>query len=185
MKKAQMFYAINEWTNSEHYVRKNGLKPYKTHVWDPSGSQPITIVDQYIRDGQIYDVLEGDRCYSGFMVTLARLPLPDHEELLDLALRTPHEEERGGALGILLKNYPEEFLKYLALVNKEEIVPVSRQKEIGRIAAYVLDDIKPHTNVGGMDEIFYLCRILKCKYYKPTVWERIWHKSSGEAGEYM
>jgi hypothetical protein len=173
VKKAQIFYALNEWTNSEQYLKKNGLKPYKIHTWKPSGSQPITIVDQYIRDGHIYDVLESDQCYSGFMVTIARLPLPEYEELLNLALCSPHEEERGGALGIILKNHPKEFLRYLATANQEDILLESSQKEIGRIAAFVFDCIKPYTSASTMDEIYDLCGKLKHKYYRPTVWERI------------
>ena len=61
----------------------------------------------------------------------------------------------------------------MATANQEDILLESSQKEIGRIAAFVFDCIKPYTSASTMDEIYDLCGKLKHKYYRPTVWERI------------
>lgn len=112
MRKPLSFYVISERTDHVKYCKRKGLIPYK-FIDKSLDGQILNYVTQYVYKGYIYNALGYDQCYSGYMLTLMRLPQLSYEELLNTALRSRKYAERAGATGMILKDYPKEFEKFL------------------------------------------------------------------------
>ena len=74
----------------------------------------ITFLDvqKYYTNEYVYRVLQSSECYSGYPITLMREPQLSYGDLINVLLRTKKHDERLGALGILLKQYPDSFKKF-------------------------------------------------------------------------
>ena len=73
MFKPRLFYAIGEYVDDIAYCKRKGFKPHKKVIKQLDG-MPIDVVTQYQKGEYIYEVLACDQCYSGYMLTLMRLP---------------------------------------------------------------------------------------------------------------
>ncbi len=155
MSKPLLFYTVDEKTDVEKFCKRRGLKPHIFEIKELDGVR-YSVVDKYIKDGYIYDVLNYDeRCYSGYMVTLMRLPKLSFEELLNTALSSKSFQERAGAIGILLKDYPKEFERFLSDFNKN--IGKGRQlKQIKRLAGFITDNRSHYSDELG--KIVALCK---------------------------
>lgn len=149
-----LFYVIDEHTDDIKYCKKKGMKPYNVI----NGKYT-----QYEYKGYIYDVLECGECYSGYMVTLMRLPELSFNELLNVALGSKYYEERFGALGIILKDYNIQFEKYLQLLSDDAIY--QSRKNIQRMVDRVLDLHQWTSYVCDMHSIMNECEGVKNKIY--------------------
>jgi hypothetical protein len=168
MLKPLLFYVIDEHMDEIKYCKKRGLLPYKfkdrvCYCSDPLiGNQNIKSVIQYTYKGYTYDALDGSQCYSGYMVTLMRLPKPQYEELLKTALTSKKNEERAGSIGMILKDYPSEFEKYLLAVKNMDFNALEDKKGIKRIVDFINDFIRQNSSyVWPLEKILSLCEELK------------------------
>ena len=160
MSKALLFYGISEFTNEERFCKKRGLKPYETEI-KILDDEPLEWIVRYVKDGFIYDVMECDQCYSGFMITLVRLPHLSFEELLSTALITKNFDERAGAIGMILKKYPSEFEKYLVSIKERINSDLPNKKRIIRIIKLINNFIVENTSyVWHLERILDLCKKL-------------------------
>lgn len=121
-----LFYVINEHTDDIKYCEKKHMKPYNV----VNGS-----IMQYEYKGYIYDILEQGECYSGYMVTLMRLPKLSFGDLLNVALESKNYEERIGAIGVILKDYQSEFEQYLLSLSDDMIY--TNKKNIKRLVSFI------------------------------------------------
>ena len=104
-KKPKLFYLLDEHTDSSRFCERLGMVPCE---FTSQG-----LVTKYKWGEYVYSAFEGMDCYSGFAVTLMREPVLPFMELLHVALTSRREEDRIGALGVILKRYPDEFKCYL------------------------------------------------------------------------
>lgn len=164
MFKALRFYVIDEITDVNKYCKHKGFKPYNS-VMKTLDGKPFEVVTQYTKSGYIYDVLNWDECYSGYMVTLAQRPQLSFKELVGIALTSKNAGERAGAIGILLKNHVDEFEKYLSDANENDCKDKTAQKEITRMATFIYDFVWPSTSyVEDLERIMLLCEKLKSRH---------------------
>ena len=170
MGKPLLFYVIDEHTDEIKYCKKNGLLPYKfedkvCYCSDPSiDNQIIKKVIQYAYKDYIYDALDLSQCYSGYVVTLMRLPKLSYEELLETALTSKKNEERAGSIGMILKDYPFEFEKYLLSVKNMDFNALEEKKDIKRVVDFINDFIRQNTSyVWSLEKILSLCEELKLR----------------------
>jgi len=168
--KPLLFYVIDEHTDEIKYCKKIGLLPYKfedkiCYSSDPTiGNQTIKTVIQYTYKDYIYDALELSQCYSGYVVTLMRLPKLSYEVLLNTALTSTEYDERVGAVGIILKDYPNEFERYLSSIKNMDSINLSEKNKIKRMVTLINDFIKNSTSyVWHLERILSLCEELKLK----------------------
>lgn len=160
MLKPLLFYTIDEHTDVEQYCKRKGFKEYK-QITKTLDGKPFPVVTQYVKHGYIYDVLGYDGCYSGYMVTLARLPQLSCSDLLSVALASKSKEERAGATGMLLKEYPKEFATYLSDVCKKTILDKREKKHIIRLAKFIIDFVWANTSyVDDLECVLSLCQKL-------------------------
>ncbi len=152
-KKPKLFYILDEHMDSSRFCERLGMVPCE---FTSQG-----LVTKYKLGEYVYSALEGADCYSGFAVTLVLEPLPCFDELLRIALVSKREDDRFGALGMLLKRYPNEFTQYLGslLCNRTEYGKMQR-----RMLRCVNESIKENSYFARKEfpEIFELCeKILK------------------------
>ena len=165
MKKTLYFYVMDERTDNIKYCKARGLTPYRfKRLKCEIDGKVIKSVTQYTKNGYVYDVLEGDQCYTrGYMVTLMRLPKLSYEELLNVALHSKHLEERIGATGIILKDHSNEFEKTLISMNNSAVADLENKKNAKRMAAYVYGLIDGSHYVMQLESIRDLCKELELK----------------------
>lgn len=165
VKKPLHFYVIDERTDNIKYCKSKGLIPYKfKELKCELDDNAIKTVAQYTGNGYVYDVLEGDQCYTnGHMVTLMRLPKLSYEELLNDALNSKYSEERIGATGIILKEYPKEFEQTLISIAGSAPVSLKNKKSIKRMARYVYELINNSCYVRQLENIRKLCKELELR----------------------
>lgn len=165
MKKPLHFYVIDERTDNIKYCKSRGLIPYKfKELKCDLDDHVIETVTQYTKNGYVYDVLEGDQCYTrGHMVTLMRLPKLSYEELLNDALNSKHLEERIGATGIILKYYLKNFEKTLISMNNSQIIHLENKKNAKRMAVYVYGLIDGSCYIRKLENIRDLCKELELR----------------------
>lgn len=164
MSKPLLFYMIEEHKYNVKHCKKEGFKPYK--IENKSIDQyHFEQVVQYIKDDYIYEVLEGNQCFtSDNMIVLMRLPKLSYEELINTALYSKELDERIGAVGIILKDYPKEFERYLLLIkcNNDDL---PEEKEIKRMVILINDLISKNTSyVWPLKKILSLCEELIQKF---------------------
>jgi len=158
MSKALFFYTIGEFQDEEKYCKRKGLKPCK-YTQRTLNGQPFDVVaTQYTKDGYIYDVFEWDQCYSGSMLTLVRLPRLSYEELLDVALTSKYLDERAGAIGTILKEYPNEFEHYLLKISEMNIAVLPEKRKIKRMITFINSTVKPYGGSNNRERIISLCK---------------------------
>lgn len=162
MKKSLHFYVIDERTDNIEYCRSRGLIPYKfKELKCALDDNVIKTVVQYAGNGYVYDVLEGDRCYTKeYMVTLMRLPKLSYAELLNDALYSEYSEERTGATGIILKEHPKEFEKTLISITNSATVSLANKRSVKRMARYVYELINDSCYVRQLENIRDICKEL-------------------------
>lgn len=162
MKKSLHFYVIDERTDNIEYCRSRGLIPYKfKELKCALDDNVIKTVVQYAGNGYVYDVLEGDQCYTKeYMVTLMRLPKLSYGELLNDALYSKYSEERIGATGIILKEYPKEFEKTLISITNSATVSLANKRGVRRMARYVYELINDSCYVSQLENIRDICKEL-------------------------
>lgn len=155
-----LFYVIDEHTDDVKYSKKKGMVPYKLEN-KTLDNQIYKSVIQYSYKDYIYDVLEANQCYSGYMVTLMRLPKLSYKELLGTALTSKKYEERAGAIGIILKDYPIEFERYLSSIKNMDFNNLTEKSSIKRMAKMINDFIRENTSyVWPLEKILSLCEDL-------------------------
>ena len=163
MRKALLFYTVDERTDIYGYCKKRGVKPYKFESKVLDGC-PFEQAIQYTKYDFVYDVLEYDQCYSGYMVILMRLPKLSYEELLNVALTSKHPEERAGAIGVILKEHPMQFENYLSALSEASTTTLHRNKHIKRMIAFINNFIKVNTSyILHLDKILLLCEKIYCQ----------------------
>ena len=119
----KLFYLISERWDEQKYCQRRGLLPYiYEEVEIPSANMTYTKVYKYKSKNYVYTCLQAAECYSGFCVTLMREPEPSCEELISIAQKSKSEDEKLGALGILVKKYPEDLKKYLSECPDKKII---------------------------------------------------------------
>lgn len=161
MFKPRLFYVIGEYVDDIEYCKRKGFKPHQKVIKQLDG-MPLDVVTQYQKREYIYEVLTCEQCYSGYMLTLMRLPKLSYEELVKVALISRIQDERAGAIGILLKNYPNQFKQYLLKVCNNYPEDKRERKQIKRMANYICDFVYRYTSyVQDMEDIFLLCSRLK------------------------
>ena len=165
MKKALHFYVINERTDNIKYCKSRGLIPYKFKgLRCELDNVVIETVIQYTKNGYIYDVLEGERCYTkGYMTTLMRLPKLSYKELLNTAMCSKYSEERIGAIGIILKDYSKEFEDTLKSMNASAIIGWKNKKNTKRMVKYVYSLIDETHYIVQLENIRDICKDLKLR----------------------
>ena len=165
VKKSLHFYVIDERTDNIKYCRSKGLIPYKfKELKCEPDNNAIKAVAQYTGNGYVYDVLEGDQCYTnGYMVTLMRLPKLSYEELLNDALNSKYSEERIGATGIILKEHPKEFEQTLISITNSATVSLANKRSVKRMARYVYELINNSCYVRQLENIWKLCKELELR----------------------
>ncbi len=157
MGKPLLFYTIDEQTDVRKYCEKKGLKPYK-NINKILDNCLLEHTVQYIKDGFVYDVLECDQCYSGYMITLMRLPKMPYEELLNVALSSKSSDERAGAIGVILKDHPIQFENYLLKLSKSNPNTMYEKKKIKRMISFINNFVKDNTSyVWCRDRVLTLC----------------------------
>ena len=163
-----LFYVVDEHTDIIKYCKKKGMAPNKTedkicHCSDPSiGNQIIKSVIQYAYKGYLYDVLDVSQCYSGYEVTLMRLPKLSYEELLETALTSKHFEERAGSIGMILKDYPAAFERFLLSVQIKKHNALEGKEGINRLADFIIDFIwQNNSYVWPLKKILLLCEKIR------------------------
>ena len=156
MSKPLSFYTINDITSVDKFCKKKGLKPHKTETKMLDGV-PFEKTVQYSVKNVIYDVLECDQCYSGYMTTLMRQPKLPYEELLQMALYSKYSDEREGAIGIILKDYSVEFEKHLSTI-AEETTGLPMKKEEIQLLTLINTFIRNNTSyVWQLKKILCFC----------------------------
>lgn len=163
MKQPLHFYVIDERKDIIKYCKSRGLIPYKfKELKCDLDDHVIETVTQYTKNGYVYDVLEGDQCYTrGHMVTLMRLPKLSYEELLNDALNSKYLEERIGATGIILKDYLKDFEKTLISMNHSQTIHL--EKNAKRMAVYVYGLIDGSCYIRELENIRDLCKELELR----------------------
>ena len=167
MRKPLLFYVIDERTDEIEFCKRRGLLPYKyedriCYCSDSSiENQIIKTVVQYEYKGYIYDVLENSQCYSGYMLTLMRLPKQRYEELLKTALTSKENDEMAGSIGMILKDHPLEFEGYLYAVKNMDLNDLASRKSIKRVATFISGFVKQNiSNVRSLERILSICEEL-------------------------
>ena len=150
--KPLLFYVIDEHTDDIKYCKKKHMKPYNV----VNGN-----IMQYEYKGYIYDILEQGECYSGYMVTLMRLPKLHFDDLINVALESKNYQERIGAIGVILKDYRSEFEQYLLSLSDDVIY--NKKKNIKRLVDYIciLPDYTSY--VWDLSVILSQCEKIKSK----------------------
>lgn len=117
-----LFYLIDEHEDNIAFCKRKKLKPliYKEIVV-PDTDIDFLNVQKYYTPKYVYRVLQSSECYSGYPITLMREPQLSYEDLINVLLRTKKRDEKLGALGILLKQYPENFKQFFHS-NKDEFL---------------------------------------------------------------
>lgn len=161
MKKPKLFFGITEDMNDIKCCKSIGMKPCK-FVYKTLDGIPFRCTIQYSYKGFTYYVLEENQCYSGFMVTLMRLPQLSYFELLETALTSRSFDERAGAIGIILKDYSTEFEKYLLNIKNTDLSVLKDKKSIKKLVKLINEFIIPHTSyVDKLENIVSLCEFLQ------------------------
>lgn len=164
MGKSELFYAVGEYIDDAKYCKSKGLRPHKTIMKSFEG-KPFSVVVEYAKGDNIYVSLTESKCYSGYTVTLMRLPELPFEELLSVALTAKRIEDRAGALGMILKKHEVAFEKYLLTVKQNENLDSVQKKQIALVTTFVYDNIRENTSyIWDMEKILSLCDELKTKY---------------------
>jgi len=162
MSKPRLFYTIGEHTDISYYCKRKGLIPKKFEIKELDG-RPFKSVSQYVKGNFKYEVLEADQCYSGYMVTLVRLPRLSYEDLLKVALTSRYSDERAGAIGTILKDYTYQFQQHLMMLAQMDINALSHKKYVRRMLAFIKDLKKYTSYVWQLDEILLLCEKIYAK----------------------
>lgn len=165
MNKPLLFYIIHEFTDIETYCKRKGLIPYKYKEMSTGieGDPVIKIAVQYIKEGYIYDVLEEEQCRSECMAVLMRLPKLTYEKLLSVALNSKYSDERIGSIGIILKDYPNEFEQFLTSMLDADTADLQNKKNIKRISKYVYNLINESYLIRDLENMRDLCEKLRIK----------------------
>lgn len=104
------FYKIknkekNFYIYDEHdYPKKEWIKLGGRILTDSKGNE------RYFFNGVEYKYLNCHEIYSGWCITLVRLPELSYEKLFELLRCTKYESELSGTLGLLLKKYEKRFI---------------------------------------------------------------------------
>lgn len=165
MEKPLHFYVIDERTDNIKYSKSRGLMPYKFKELrcELDDSETKTVI-QYTKNGYIYDVLEGDQCYTrGYMTILMRLPKLSYEELLNDALHSKHFDERIGATGIILKDHSKEFENTLKSMNDSAIIDFKNKKNVKRMVVYIHSLIEGTHYITQLENIRDLCKEIELR----------------------
>jgi len=163
MSKPLLFYVIDERTDYIKYCKRKGMIPYKFTDKRLDG-QIYKSAIQYTYQGHIYNVLNCAQCYSGYMITLMQLPKLSYEELIDIALSSTKSEERSGAIGIILKDYPNEFEQYLSSIKDIDSENLSKKNNVKRMVELINNFIKNNTSYAwSLEKILFLCEELESR----------------------
>lgn len=164
MNSAELFYVIGEYVDDEKYCRRKGLHPHRTIEKTLDGKlRPVVV--EYTKGNEIYVALSAGQCYSGYAVTLMKLPELPFEELLHVALSAKRVADRAGALGIILKKYETAFEQYLLGVSQSTHLNSEQEKKIAVVATFICDFIRENTSfIWDMQKILFLCEELKARY---------------------
>lgn len=161
MREPFSFYTIYEYDNEESFYKRNGFEPYTTELKEME-DVPVLCVTQYVKKGFVFDVLESSQCYSGAMVTLARVPSLGYDDLLDTALKSKNMGERRGAIGMMLKNYPQKLETFLDDFQQGFLVADYTRKEVLKIIKFINEDIYPYYGgVKDLEKILSICKQLE------------------------
>ncbi len=164
MGKSELFYAVGECLDDAKYFKRKGLQPNKTVMKSLDG-KPFPVVLEYTNGSDIYVSLAADKCYSGYVVTLMRLPELPFDELLHVALTATRIEDRAGSLGMILKNHEAAFEQYLLAIKQNEHLDAIHKKQIAVVTTFVCEFIQENTSyIRDMKKILSLCEELKSKY---------------------
>ena len=164
MGRPELFYTCGEYEDDVKYCKRKGLKPHRTIMKTLDG-KPFTVVEEYSKGGNIYVSFEAEKCYSGYAVTLMRLPELPFEELLAVALTSKRVEDRAGALGIILKKHEAAFKQYLLTIKQNTTLNIAQKRQIAAVSMFIYDFIRENTSyIQNMDEILSLSKELKTKY---------------------
>lgn len=108
-----LFYLIDEHEDNVIFCKKRRLKPIiYDEVKVPNTDITFLNVQEYSAGKYVYKVLQSAECYSGYPITLMREPQLSYDDLINVLLHTKKYDERLGSLGILLKQYPNDFKKF-------------------------------------------------------------------------
>lgn len=153
--KPKLFYLLDEHEDSYCFCRRKGMLPCDIN------EHGCTI--RYNFKGYTYSAFETADCYSGFSLTFMREPLLSFEELLHIVLTFKREEDRLGALGVILKKYHIDFEAYLDRLHKGEIDYTKNHK---KMISYVNDSIKVNCYRAPKElpNIFELCEKIALSY---------------------
>jgi hypothetical protein len=164
--KPLLFYVIDERTSDIEFYKKRGFREHKIeekkcYCTDTSiETQSFRHAVQYSLKGFVYEVLDESQCYSGYMVTLMRLPKLSYQELLSTSLCSRKYEERFGAIGIILKEHADEFQKYLlGIEGGSKILP--QKRKIVRMLRMINQIKKSTSYVRSAERILLLCEMLE------------------------
>ena len=167
MSKALQFYVMTELENTSRFCRWHRLVPYKTvPIYINGVKTEHEMAVQYKKKDYIYDVLAFDECICGYGTVLARQPEPSYEQLLEMALTTKHKSERFGSIGIILKKYRKEFIKYISAIDNSIKENVATKDQVKALIEFVLGPLKSMLHYSfDMEDIYILCKQkLRCFY---------------------
>jgi hypothetical protein len=164
LNKAELFYTIDEYTDTTKYCRSKGLRPYKI-IEKTLDSKPLPVAVEYIKGNSIYVALSMSQCYSGYSITLMKLPELPFETLLNVSLSTKRAADRAGALGIILKKYTVAFEKFLCDAAHNEHWDLEKKRQLALVATFICDYIRENTSyIWHMNKTLQLCEEIKSKY---------------------
>jgi hypothetical protein len=164
MRKPLLFYVFHEHTDHDKYCKRIGMIPYDFKEIDMYGTT-IKLVKKYLYKGFLYIVLEGDECYSGYMTILMRLPKLSFMELLDTALTSRKQGERDGAIGVILKDYPNEFKQYFSSIQAMDIEDLINNNVIKRIVKTIIILIRNNisSHMRQLETILTICEEIQSR----------------------
>lgn len=161
MNRALFFYVIDERTDVIDFCKRKGMKSYELSevLCD---NQIYKIPVQYTYKGYKYIVLDCEQCYSGYDTTLMSLPKLDYEDLLKIALLSKKQQERIGAIGIILKEHATQFEEYLLLIKEGYFDDYQQEKYIRRMIKTINNFIWENTSyVWSLKKIREICKKIK------------------------
>ena len=139
--KKRAFFVFDEHTDYVKECIKIGMKPIKGH----------TYVEEFVYSGTKYKTLSMNDCYSGWTITIMALPKPTYIELIRIVLKSNCYDEFVGGLGILLKEYPQEFKRFLEKSS-------NKNKRIRKIKKTILNEISIRIpQVLVMSDLLLIC----------------------------
>lgn len=139
--KRQLFYVFDEHTDFVSECVKLGMRPIKG----------FPFVELFDFGGVIYKTLSVQECYSGWEITVMALPYMDYSQLICTLQVSKIYDEIVGCLGILLKEYSNDFLKYLTNCSKSD----KRMKKIKKV---ILKELACRSRyVASMTDLLEIC----------------------------